>query len=192
VSRRERTQRGLLSPALFLARRHHPPSGVHCMTVSALDGRRAVSILILEDERDTADSLGRFLRIGCGYKAPPRWTVARVSGWRSRTSRKWSSATSGCRRRTGPAGRSRRTVVLLPEPQCRHRACRAEDHRQGSCVGSETGYLRRDRAGETKPGLDWAGDIRVLTEVVRLPARRADHIGVQAWHGTPHDSAIAR
>jgi hypothetical protein len=90
------------------------------------------------------------------------------------------------------AGQSRRAVVLLPEPLCRHRACRAQDHGQGSCVGSEAGYFASGRAGETKPGFDWAGDIRVLTEVVRLPARWADHIVVQAWHGTPHDGAVAR
>jgi two-component system, sensor histidine kinase len=29
---------------------------------------RTVSILIIEDDADTADSLARFLRLGCGYK----------------------------------------------------------------------------------------------------------------------------
>lgn len=29
---------------------------------------RTVSVLIVEDSRDTADSLARFLRLGCGYR----------------------------------------------------------------------------------------------------------------------------
>jgi DNA-binding response OmpR family regulator len=29
---------------------------------------RTVSVLIVEDNRDTADSLSRFLRLGCGYR----------------------------------------------------------------------------------------------------------------------------
>ena len=38
------------------------------MTVSAFIGRGAVSVLIIEDDADTANSLARFLRIGCGYR----------------------------------------------------------------------------------------------------------------------------
>ena len=37
------------------------------MTATAAAEGRLVSVLIIEDDADTADSLARFLRIGCGY-----------------------------------------------------------------------------------------------------------------------------
>jgi len=41
--------------------------GVHPVTIIAPPRDRIVSVLIVEDDLDTADSLARFLRIGCGY-----------------------------------------------------------------------------------------------------------------------------
>jgi CheY-like chemotaxis protein len=43
------------------------PSGIYYVTTTVSVQARTVSILIIEDDADTADSLARFLRIGCGY-----------------------------------------------------------------------------------------------------------------------------
>ena len=42
-------------------------AGIHFMAASAFVGGPAVSVLIIEDDADTAESLARFLRLGCGY-----------------------------------------------------------------------------------------------------------------------------
>ena len=46
---------------------HSTSSGVHGVTTTAPNASRAVSVLIIEDDVDTADSLARFLQFGCGY-----------------------------------------------------------------------------------------------------------------------------
>ena len=67
VSRRGRNHHGSSSPALFFPGARRRRAGVHRVTTIAPPSDRIVSVLIVEDDFDTADSLARFLRLGCGY-----------------------------------------------------------------------------------------------------------------------------